>query len=114
MGKRSPRYTPSADMGDHVIVVNAGKVKLTGRKLEQKVYQRHTGFPGGLKQEKARSYKARAPERIVYDAVRGMLPKTKLGRAMLRKLRVYAGPEHRHAAQQPEALSVPGATAAAP
>ena len=106
MGKRKPSFTSHQDTGDHVVVVNAAKVKLTGRKLDQKIYTRHSGYPGGLKQETARSLSQRAPERVVLEAIKGMLPKSKLGRAMLRKLRVYAGPDHRHAAQQPEPLKL--------
>lgn len=110
-GKSKPQYTPHADVGDHVIVVNAARVKLTGRKLDRnggKVYRRHTGYPGGLKEESAANLKARAPERLVVEGVKGMLPKTKLGRAMVKKLRVYAGPDHPHQAQQPVALDLRG------
>jgi large subunit ribosomal protein L13 len=94
------------DTGDHVVVVNAASVKLTGRKDDQKVYRRHSGYEGGLREERARIVRQRRPERLVEEAVRGMLPKTKLGEAMYRKLKVYAGPDHPHAAQQPAKLEV--------
>jgi len=100
-GKHKARYTPFIDMGDHVVVVNAAKVKLTGRKEDQKIYRHHSGYEGGLREERARLVRQRKPERLVEDAVRGMLPKTKLGEAMYRKLKVYAGPDHPHAAQKP-------------
>jgi large subunit ribosomal protein L13 len=105
-GKHKPTYTPFLDGGDHVIVVNAAKVKLTGRKDEQKIYRQHSGYEGGLREERARLVRQRKPEKLVEDAVRGMLPKTKLGDAMYRKLKVYAGPEHPHAAQKPSKLEV--------
>jgi len=101
MGKRQAGYTPHADLGDHVVVVNASKVRLTGRKWDQKVYIQHSGYPGGLKRETAKDRRERAPDKIILEAVRGMLPKSKLGRAYLRKLRVYAGADHRQAAQLP-------------
>lgn len=100
-GKHKPMYTPFIDTGDHVIVVNAGKVRLTGRKDEQKVYRQHSGYEGGLREERVKDVRQRRPIRIVEEAIRGMLPKTKLGDAMYRKLKVYAGPEHPHAAQKP-------------
>jgi large subunit ribosomal protein L13 len=100
-GKHKPTYTPFLDTGDHVVVVNAARVKLTGRKEDQKVYRQHSGYEGGLREERARVVRQRKPERLVEDAIRGMLPKTKLGEAMYRKLKVYAGPDHPHAAQKP-------------
>jgi len=105
-GKHKASYTPFIDTGDHVVVVNASKVKLTGRKEDQKIYRQHSGFEGGLREERARIVRQRKPERLVEDAVRGMLPKTKLGEAMYRKLKVYAGPDHPHAAQKPSKLEV--------
>ena len=105
-GKNKPTYTPCIDTGDHVVIVNAKKVKLTGRKEDQKIYRQHSGYEGGLREERARLVRQRKPERLVEDAVRGMLPKTKLGEAMYRKLKVYAGPDHPHAAQKPSKLEV--------
>lgn len=105
-GKHKPIYTPHLDTGDHVVVINAEKVALTGRKMDQKVYYRHSGYPGGLKGEPIKRVLARHPERVIEDAVRGMLPKGKLGRAMYKKLRVYAGSDHQHAAQQPVAIDL--------
>jgi large subunit ribosomal protein L13 len=105
-GKHKAAWLPYLDTGDHVIVVNAAKVKLTGRKDEQKIYRRHSGYEGGLREERAKIVRQRKPERIVEEAVHGMLPKTKLGQAMYRKLKVYAGAEHPHAAQQPHKLEV--------
>jgi large subunit ribosomal protein L13 len=105
-GKHKPIYTPFLDTGDHVVVVNAAKVKLTGRKEDQKIYRRHSGYEGGLKEVRARVVRQRKPERLVEEAVRGMLPKTKLGEAMYRKLKVYAGPDHPHTAQKPSKLEV--------
>ncbi len=105
-GKASPRYTPFIDTGDHVVVINADKVRLTGMKSEKKVYRHYTGYPGGLREEDFRKRFARRPEAVVEDAIVGMLPKTKLGRAMARKLKVYRGDKHPHAAQQPEVLQV--------
>jgi len=105
-GKHKPSYTPFIDTGDHVVVVNASKVKLTGRKEDQKIYRQHSGYEGGLREERARVVRQRKPERLVEEAVRGMLPKTKLGDAMYRKLKVYAGPDHPHAAQKPSKLEV--------
>lgn len=107
-GKNKPTYTPHVDTGDFVIVVNAGQVALSGRKEEQKMYWSYSGYPGGLKQTSAARVRARHPERLVEHAVRGMLPRTKLGRAIYRKLKVYAGPEHPHEAQKPEPLSMNG------
>lgn len=101
MGKHKPRYTPFLDMGDHVIIVNAERVRLTGRKEGQKLYRHHSGYLGGLREERAKVVRQRRPTRLVESAVRGMLPKTKLGRAMYRKLNVYAGSNHPHAAQNP-------------
>jgi large subunit ribosomal protein L13 len=100
-GKLKPTWIPFMDMGDHVIVINAEKVKLTGKKLAQKVYRRHSGFPGGLRSTVAKDFKAKRADRMVEEAIRGMLPKNKLGRAMVKKLKVYTGPAHPHAAQQP-------------
>ena len=105
-GKNKAVYTPFIDTGDHVVIVNAAQVKLTGRKEEQKIYRRHSGYEGGLREERAREVRQRTPRRIVEEAVRGMLPKTKLGDAMYRKLKVYAGPTHPHAAQKPIQLEV--------
>jgi large subunit ribosomal protein L13 len=105
-GKRKPIYTPFLDTGDHVVVVNAGQVILTGAKEKKKLYRRHSGHLGGLKTRTARQVRGGHPERLVEEAVRGMLPKTRLGRAMFRKLKVYAGPSHPHQAQKPEPLSL--------
>jgi large subunit ribosomal protein L13 len=105
-GKHKPTYLPYLDTGDHVVVINAARVKLTGRKEDQKIYRQHSGFEGGLREERARLVRQRRPERLVEEAVRGMLPKTKLGEAMYRKLKVYAGPDHPHAAQKPSKLEV--------
>jgi large subunit ribosomal protein L13 len=105
-GKNKAVYTPFIDTGDHVVIVNAAQVKLTGRKEDQKIYRRHSGYEGGLREERARDVRRRTPRRIVEEAVRGMLPKTKLGEAMYRKLKVYAGPTHPHAAQKPTQLEV--------
>jgi len=101
MGKHKPTYTPFLDTGDHVIVINAEKVRLTGGKEEQKLYRRHTGYPGGLKETSARKMRQTHPERIVELAVWGMLPKSTLGKHMYKKLKVYAGDKHPHQAQQP-------------
>jgi large subunit ribosomal protein L13 len=101
MGKHKPMYTPFLDTGDHVVVVNAAKVRLTGRKEEQKFYRHHTGYPGGLVEVGARRLRARHPERLLEYAIAGMLPKTKLGKQMIRKLKVYAGDRHPHQAQKP-------------
>ena len=106
MGKHKVQYTPFLDTGDHVVIVNAAKVRLTGGKLDKKVYRHHTGYPGGLVERSARQMRAARPQRMVEQAVSGMLPKTKLGKAMAKKLKVYAGPEHRHQAQKPELVSL--------
>jgi large subunit ribosomal protein L13 len=106
MGKHKASYTPFLDTGDHVIVVNAAKVKLTGRKENQKLYRRHSGYPGGLTETLARTVRATRPQRMVEEAISGMLPKNKLGKQMYRKLNVYAGPKHPHDAQKPVALAV--------
>lgn len=100
-GKHKAIYTPFLDVGDHVIVVNAAKVRLTGRKEDQKIYRQHSGYEGGLRETRARVVRQKHPERLVEEAVHGMLPKTKLGAAMYRKLKVYAGPDHPHTAQKP-------------
>jgi large subunit ribosomal protein L13 len=105
-GKRNPKYTPYIDMGDHVVVINAEKIRVTGLKAEQKVYRRYTGFPGGLREESFTRLLARRPEKIIEEAVHGMLPKTKMGRKMGSKLKVYKGDKHPHEAQQPQPLNV--------
>jgi large subunit ribosomal protein L13 len=105
-GKHRPTFTPHMDTGDHVIVVNAEKIHLTGNKVRTKTYYRHSGYPGGLKSETVRELLARTPPVVVERAIKGMLPKNPLGKQMGRKLNVYAGPTHPHRAQQPEALSV--------
>ena len=105
-GKHKPIFTPFLDCGDHVVVVNAEKIVLTGEKWNDKWYRRHTGYPGGLKEIRARRLLREHPTRLLEKAVRGMLPKTSLGRQMGTKLRVYAGPEHPHEAQQPQPLSL--------
>ena len=106
MGKHKAIYTPFLDCGDHVIVVNAEKAVLTGRKEEQKIYRRHSGYPGGLKEISAGDLRAKRPVRLVEEAIRGMLPKTKLGKQMYRKVKVYAGDRHPHSAQKPQAMAV--------
>jgi len=106
MGKHKPNYTPFLDTGDHVIVVNAAKVRLTGKKDDQKIYRRFTGYPGGLVEVGARKMRATRPTRMVEDAIFGMLPKTKLGKQMYRKLKVYAGDKHPHSAQRPQGKQV--------
>ena len=106
MGKHKASYTPFLDTGDHVVVVNAAKIKLTGRKEEQKLYRRHSGYPGGLTETLARTVRQTRPQRMVEEAISGMLPKNKLGKQMYRKLKVYAGPKHPHDAQKPAALAV--------
>src|SRR5580698_3376134 len=108
MGKHKPSYTPFLDTGDHVVVVNAAKVKLTGRKEEQKIYRSHSGYPGGLTEIQARKVRATRPVRMVEEAIQGMLPKNKLGKQMYRKLQVYAGPKHPHEAQKPVQIAVAG------
>ena len=105
-GKHKPIYTPHLDCGDYVIVVNAEKVQVTGRKLDQKMYYRHSGYPGGLKSISLRNQLQKHPERVLEAAVRGMLPKNRLGRKMFKKLKVYAGDSHRHQAQQPKSLEL--------
>jgi large subunit ribosomal protein L13 len=105
-GKHKAIYTPFIDTGDHVVVVNAAQIKLTGRKEDQKLYRRHSGYEGGLREERAVDVRKRQPVRLVEEAVRGMLPKTKMGDAMYRKLKVYAGPDHPHTAQQPRKIEV--------
>ena len=105
-GKHKASYTPFIDTGDHVVVVNAAKVKLTGRKEDQKIYRQHSGYEGGLREQRARLVRQRKPERLVEFAVHGMLPKSKMGKQMYRKLQVYAGPKHPHDAQKPVALAV--------
>ena len=102
-GKHKAVYTPYLDTGDHVVILNVAKVKLTGRKEDQKLYQRHSGYPGGLREDCDKVVRAAKPERMMEEAVRGMLPKSKLGDAMFRKLKVYAGDKHPHAAQSPVA-----------
>ena len=106
MGKNKPIYTTFIDTGDHVIVINAAKVRLTGRKEENKVYRHFTGYPGGLVEKSLKRVRAEKPIRLVEDAISGMLPKNKLGKQMFRKLNVYAGDQHPHAAQQPVALTI--------
>ncbi len=103
-GKHKPIYTPHVDTGDHIIVINAEKVALTGSKWDDKLYHRHSGYMGGLKSMTAKQLLEKRPEDLVMHAVRGMLPKNSLGRSMLKKLKVYAGPEHPHSAQEPEIL----------
>jgi len=105
-GKHKPEYTPHVDTGDYIVVINAEKVAVTGRKATDKIYYRHSGFPGGLKEASFEKLIDRAPERVIELAVKGMMPKNPLGRAMLRKLKVYAGSEHSHSAQQPQALEI--------
>ena len=105
-GKHTAIYTPFLDTGDHVVILNVAKVKLTGRKEEQKLYQRHSGYPGGLREDRAKIVRAAKPERMMEEAVRGMLPKSKLGDAMFRKLKVYSGDKHPHTAQSPTVFEV--------
>jgi len=105
LGKHKPGWTPFLDVGDHVIVINAAKVRLTGRKEEQKVYRHHSGYPGGLKEETAAKRRQRRPVKMMEDAIAGMLPKSKLGKHIVRKLKVYAGDEHPHQAQKPVATA---------
>jgi len=106
MGKHKPTYTPFLDTGDHVVIVNAEKVRLTGSKEDQKLYRTHSGYPGGLKEVQARKMRQRRPERMLELAIQGMLPKSKLGKTMYRKLNVYAGPKHPHQAQKPVEMSL--------
>jgi len=105
-GKHKPEYTPHVDTGDYIVVINAEKVKVTGNKASDKMYYRHTGFPGGIKEISFEKLIDKKPEMVIEKAVKGMLPKNPLGRAMYRKLKVYAGPEHQHTAQQPQVLDV--------
>ena len=105
-GKHKTEYTPHVDTGDYIVVVNAEKVKVTGRKASDKMYYRHTGYPGGLKESNFTQMIERSPEKVIELAVKGMLPRNPLGRAMYRKLKVYAGQEHPHDAQQPETLTL--------
>jgi large subunit ribosomal protein L13 len=104
-GKKKPIFTPFIDTGDYVIVVNAEKVEVTGKKRKEKIYKRHTGYPGGLREITFDKLLAKRPEEIIRHAIKGMMPNGKLGRAMFKKLKVYAGPEHKHVAQKPEAWS---------
>src|SRR2546429_4225478 len=105
-GKRKPEYTPHCDVGDFVIVVNAERIAVTGNKRQDKRYYRHSGYPGGLRSRTLEEMLSRRPEEVIRSAVRGMLPRTRLGRAQLRKLKVYAAPEHPHAAQKPQSMEV--------
>jgi large subunit ribosomal protein L13 len=105
-GKHKPQYTPHVDTGDYIVVVNAAKLRVTGRKAERKIYYRHTGFPGGIRETNFAKLQASRPERVLQKAVKGMLPKGPLGYAMLRKLKVYAGGTHPHTAQQPKSLEI--------
>ena len=105
-GKHKPEYTPHVDTGDHIVIVNAAKIRVTGDKINQKKYYRHSGYPGGIKETVLSDELENNPERVIERAVKGMLPKNSLGRAMFRKLRVYAGPDHTHQAQQPKALEI--------
>jgi len=105
-GKHKPEYTPTIDTGDYIVIVNAEKVRVTGRKFTDKKYYRHSGYPGGIKEISFDKLQAKAPEEIIKKAVKGMLPKGPLGREMFRKLKIYAGPEHQHSAQQPSALEI--------
>ena len=104
-GKRKPTYTPHVDCGDYVIVINAEKVEVTGKKRKEKIYKRHTGYPGGLREVTFEKLQARTPEEIISHSDKGMLPDGRLGRQMFKKLKVYAGPQHEHAAQKPEELN---------
>jgi large subunit ribosomal protein L13 len=106
MGKHKPTYTPFIDTGDHVVVINADKVRLTGNKEDDKNYYRHTGYPGGLKTTTAKKMRQTRPERMIELAIQGMLPKSKMGKQMYRKLNVYAGPKHPHQAQQPVGMAI--------
>ena len=104
-GKNKPQFTPHVDTGDYVIIVNADKIKVTGKKLEQKIYYNHSDYVGGMRETTLKEMLAKKPERVIELAVKGMLPKGPLGRSMYKKLFVYAGPEHKHEAQKPEALT---------
>ncbi|MEE8281041.1 MAG: 50S ribosomal protein L13 [Gammaproteobacteria bacterium] len=105
-GKHKPEYTPHVDTGDYIVVINADRIRVTGNKLQDKIYYHHTGYIGNLKSTKLGTLMATAPEQVLTKAVKGMLPKNSLGRSMLRKLRVFAGPEHSHTAQQPQVLEI--------
>ena len=105
-GKHKPEYTPHMDMGDYVVVVNCEKVRVTGAKRTDKIYYRHTGFPGGIRSGSFEQLIEKTPERVIQRAVKGMMPRSPLGRAMLKKLKVYSGPAHPHAAQQPQPLTI--------
>ena len=105
-GKNKPTFTPNVDTGDYVIVINADKIKVTGKKLDQKIYYHHSDYVGGMKEQTLKEKLAKKPEDVIYLAVKGMLPKGPLGRQMIKKLHVYAGAEHNHAAQQPKALEI--------
>ncbi len=105
-GKTKPIYTPNTDTGDFVVIVNAAKIRLTGNKLEQKMYYHHSGYPGGIKKKSAKELMKVSPEKILFSAIHGMLPKNKLGRVQLKKLKVYSGPEHPHKSQNPETLKI--------
>ena len=105
-GKNKPTYTPNIDTGDFVVVVNADRIAVTGRKMEKKIYYRHTGYPGGLKQRTLAEMMEKKPEEVIRLAVKGMMPKNRLGRAQLKKLKIFTGPEHGHAAQKPEELEI--------
>ena len=105
-GKHKPQFTPNSDVGDFIVVINAEKIKLTGNKLEGKIYYHHTGYPGGIKSETARKRLEREPGAVITHAVKGMLPKNRLGNALIKKLKVYSGSEHPHSAQKPENLNI--------
>lgn len=105
LGKDKPAYTPGVELGDYVVVINAEKISVTGKKLDEKIYYRHSGYPGGLKKITLRKQLERHPERVIRSAVRGMLPRNSLGKRLLRNLRIYAGPTHPHSAQNPKPLS---------
>ena len=108
-GKHKPYFTPFLDTGDHVVVINAEKISLSGKKIETKMYRKHSGYPGGLREVNAETMLTKHPERLIEKSVKGMLPKGPLGRQMYRKLKVYAGEKHPHAAQMPKPLPIPGA-----
>jgi large subunit ribosomal protein L13 len=105
LGKSKPEFTPGVDIGDHVIVINAGKITVTGNRLDQKVYYRHSGYPGGLKRITLRNQLEKFPERVIRSAVWGMIPRNRYGRKLMKKLKIYGGPEHPHKAQKPTALT---------
>ena len=108
-GKHKPTFAPHMDMGDHVVIVNADKIVVTSDKAEKKVYYRHSGYPGGISKQTLGEVMATKPEEVIRKAVRGMIPKTRLGRAQIKKLKIYAGPDHPHSAQQPQVLDLAGA-----